>query len=1238
MGLILPLTLAVEEHGAVKGRYVHVSIAGRPILSLAEVQVFSGGENIAKGRKAVQTTTSHNAPAARAVDGNTSGDWGKESITHTHENDRNPAWEVDLGKEALIDSISLWNRDGLEGRLNNARVMVLNSERKIVWDSSLTKAKRGEIRLDTSKADGPGQRGAKVPPVKQRSTKPPQPKLTYRSNPYSVSPSDNQGILNGPLLNRKRPQAKDPRDTLRLAIEDMIAEHGEAYPDGKAFLERLEAINAPDDPRLAILKRQALLANPVIDFEKVLLVKRKGAWMLNNWLGNSSMKGGGRGVINELMTLDIRTGSLSTVYRPQQANYVGQFDLHFDANKLLFSSVSTNGRWGIFEISIDPASGSMVEDSLRQVTPDMGSDVDNYDAAYLPGGKVVFVSSAAYSGVPCVGGRAFVGNLFLMDSDGTGVRRLTFEQDNDWNPVMMDDGRVMYLRWEYTDSAHYFSRVMMYMNQDGTDQKGFYGSNSYWPNSMFFPRPIPGSSSKFVAIVGSHHGAPRSGALVLFDASKGRHEADGALQVIGESGHPVEPVVQDNLARQYSPHHLTPYPLSDKYFLTSVNLGGWKIALVDVFDNVLILKEEPGMCLLEPVPLKTRPTPPEMASRVRENERDATLWISDIHFGPGLKDVPRGTAKALRVYAYDYSPRGKGGHYAMGMESGWDARILLGTVPIEDDGSAMFKVPANTPLSLQPLDKEGKALQLMRSWLVAMPGETLSCVGCHESPNAAPPPRVTAAARKAPREINEWYGKMRGFSYTREVQPAIDKYCAGCHSSAITNSPELAALVKNSQGRVGTGPHTGRKFSEVGIPDFSTPRSSHNNLHPYVRRNGPEGDYHLLTPLEFHADTSPLVQMLQKGHHNVQMDDEAWDRLITWIDLNAPFHGTWTEAGADKTVLARRLELRKEYANVDFNPEAILNPYTNASAFVRPAPAPGPEQVEPIKGWPFSEDEAVNKQGSSPELKLELGDGIEMKLVKIPSGAFLMGSSDETPLERPVHKVDIEKAFWMGTTEVTLEQYRQFDPTYLNGVYDMHYKDQVKRGYYMNHMNFPVIRVSWKKANEFCQWLSGKTGRRVSLPSETQWEWACRAGSDKPFSYGDFETDFSGYANLADITRKELAVRGVNPQPIPNPPPSVDYELKDPRFHDKSLHLAPAATYRPNSWGLYDMHGNVAEWTSSLYVPYQQPDTSKPGEAKRAVRGGSWNDRPLRSTSSYRLGYPEWQRVFNVGFRIVIEE
>ena len=140
--------------------------------------------------------------------------------------------------------------------------------------------------------------------------------------------------------------------------------------------------------------------------------------------------------------------------------------------------------------------------------------------------------------------------------------------------------------------------------------------------------------------------------------------------------------------------------------------------------------------MFEPLPLRKTERPPVIPDKVKLAETNATVYMHDIYAGAGLQGVPRGTVKNLRVFQYEYSYRNQGGHYFVGMEGGWDVRRLIGTVPVEEDGSAMFHVPANTPVAVQPLDAEGKALQQMRSWFVGMPGEYVSCVGCHESQNS----------------------------------------------------------------------------------------------------------------------------------------------------------------------------------------------------------------------------------------------------------------------------------------------------------------------------------------------------------------------------------------------------------------------------------------------------------------------------------------------------------------------
>jgi hypothetical protein len=201
---------------------------------------------------------------------------------------------------------------------------------------------------------------------------------------------------------------------------------------------------------------------------------------------------------------------------------------------------------------------------------------------------------------------------------------------------------------------------------------------------------------------------------------------------------------------------------------------------VDIFDNMLLLKEEPGYALLEPLPLKPTTRPPVIQDKIVPGEKTATVLVQNIYLGDGLKDVPHGTVKNLRLYQYEYSYRSMGGHYFVGMEGPWDVRRIIGTVPVKDDGSAMFTIPANSPVAVQPLDAEGKALQLMRSWFVGMPGEYVSCVGCHEKQNQASAAGLQISAAKAqPVEPTPWRGPKRGFSFVREVQPVLDKFCVG---------------------------------------------------------------------------------------------------------------------------------------------------------------------------------------------------------------------------------------------------------------------------------------------------------------------------------------------------------------------------------------------------------------------------------------------------------------------------
>jgi formylglycine-generating enzyme required for sulfatase activity len=1031
-------------------------------------------------------------------------------------------------------------------------------------------------------------------------------------------------------------------DAMTRAIKHLAARWPDRFDESKLLAElklhtaQLKTVAAalkkqgdaalPAAGAIIDFKRRVLLSNPVIDFDRILTVQRnrpgkgksKGnvgqTGMAANWLVNTSVpKNGWEGAIG-IMSLDGKFAPLT-----ESTFFMGDVNLHFDAEKALFSSIAKNNTWQVFELNIK-------DKSIRQVSSGKHPDIHNFDPCYLPDGKIIYVSTSGFQGVPCIGGGGDIANLHVMNNDGTGIRRLAFDQESNWNPYLMENGRIMYTRWEYTDLSHFWSRILFTMNPDGTDQRAYYGSNSWWPNSLFYAKSVPGHPHAFTAVASGHHGSKRAGQLILFDVAKGRNDADGVLQAIPGFGKPVKPIVVDQYFSAGWPKFLHPTPLSRNVHIAAAKLNRsdrYGVYLVDAMDNILPLKRSTSHHYLEPIPVRKRKRPPIIPDRVDLKAKDATVVLSDIYSGPGLAGVPRGAVKKLRVFKYEFSPKGFGGHAQAGIQSGWDIKVILGTIDVEKDGSAMFQVPYNTPLALQPLDADGKALALMRSWMTAMPGEVLSCIGCHESQNDAPPSKPAIASLKPRQSIKPWYGPTRGFSFLREIQPVLDKHCVGCHDGSTTLTP--GGMKK---GRIDLANAELGRFGDHNFMQNVMPQS-YFQLQQFVRRPGPEGNLHLLTPLNYHANTSELVQMLAKGHHNVKLDAEAWDRLITWIDLNAQAHGSYGEmhpSAGSKKALVRRAELYKEYGTgLEMESELIGKPYEKKETFTAPEKLPAPAAAPKLANWPYQAKAAATEN-------LDLGDGVKMEVVSIPAGKFVMGSNSESPDEQPMHQTAIDKPFKMGVTEVTLQQYQQFAKDHKNGLYSKP-GVVIRYGFSMDKASYPVIRVSWDQANAFCQWLSKKTGRKISLPTESQWEWACRSGTDTATSFGDDVTKYPKFANLSDPTSDNRRTKYM---------PSNHWTLaqKNKVSADKAHCLNDVGAYQANAFGLKDMLGNVAEWTRSEMraYPYSQKDRrNELRTGRKVVRGGSWNDRPVRATSSYRLAYPSWQRVYNVGFRIIIE-
>lgn len=450
-----------------------------------------------------------------------------------------------------------------------------------------------------------------------------------------------------------------------------------------------------------------------------------------------------------------------------------------------------------------------------------------------------------------------------MDADGKNIRQLCFDQDHDFHPVVLDSGKVLYLRWDYTGISHIYLRQLMTMNPDGTQQRAIYGSNSWYPNSLFFSRQIP-ETNRLIGILSGYHGPHRMGQLVIIDPRKGWQEASGIVQRITGRGEPIKPMIRDDLAGGDWPMFLHPYPLSDKYFLVSCRMSAkssWGIYLADVFDNLILVHDEPDCALLEPTPVMPRKQPMVIPDKIDLTKNDATVYISDVYAGPGLKGVPRDTIRQLRIVGYNFGYRGLAGADKIGYGG-----------PMDD-----------------------------------------------------------------PEKIFE-------------------------------TSPRQADIVFASE--------------------ISRPK-----------------------PLSL------------KDERNRQKS---------------------------------------------FTP--------------------------------------VRRQ-------IDLG-GVKLSLVRAPAGKFVFGDVNGQADEFPQRVITMDKPFWISECEVTNGQFRRFDPSHDSGYYSKRRDRADGKGLSLNGDEQPAVRLSCEEAMNFCHWLSKRSQLTVTLPTEQQWEYACRASSATPLNYGIVDEDFSAWASL----------------------------------------------------------------------------------------------------------------------------
>ena len=489
----------------------------------------------------------------------------------------------------------------------------------------------------------------------------------------------------------------------------------------------------------------------------------------------------------------------------------------------------------------------------------------------------------------------------------------------------------------------------------------------------------------------------------------------------------------------------------------------WGIYLVDVFDNLLPLAVDDEYDFFEPLPVQTH-TAAAGHPRPRGPDRghDAVVYLHNVYAGPGLAGVPRGAVKRLRIAAYHYGYPGMAGPDKVGRAGPWDVMRILGN-------GARATRTARRPFAcrrvrrsrVQPLDADGRALALMRSWYTAMPGETASCVGCHEQPRDTPVTRHDIAATRPPVEIEPWYGPPRGFDFEREVQPVLDKYCVGCHNGQPRDDGQKIADLRSERFAVG---YEGLPLSQVGRqpagsracgtarerfaphqPEHQLARRSQDAVHARLRGVGPVDP-----PREYRGlRGAARAGRVPRQHERTGADagkgppQRALGRgsLGPAGDLDRPERSVPRHLGRRRPDPARadrrRWELAQKHGGPKDDPEAVPAIRRDPAEPVLPDAVPRPPVAVAVPGWPCDAAEARRRQRADGQWQktIDLGQGVSLPLVRIPAGQFVMGSNEGEADEYPPSRVAIRDDFWMSACEITNEQFRQFAPDHFSGYF-----------------------------------------------------------------------------------------------------------------------------------------------------------------------------------------------------------
>ncbi len=906
--------------------------------------------------------------AAGAVDGVKDGKYA----FHTG-SEPNPWWQVDLGQSKRLARIIVYNRLDYAPGLHNAdTLIVLTSDDGKSWQKrydnqgahfgGITGAKplevmfaEGEVTARFVRLQIPSPQpiflhldeveiyGAEAPDknlalgkradqssISQWSTT----KVTGVRPDAAVDYPTREIIQRGRLLAADLQQAGlDTNSGMREL--DRVADQLEQLPGA-----------APEDVRRRLyldargIVRRLALANPLLRFDQLLLVKRFTQQtypdICLNHMPWVSRPGGDICVLSHPFADQEGEPQVRNVLAGQLGpGHVHGMDLWWDADRIVFGYARTKSfdppiqPWPpafctcrnnvheglrktiepthIFEIGAD---GS----GLRQLTDhEYWSDLD---PTYLPDGKIAFVSERCGYSLQCNHDPRLDEtscNLYAMAADGSGIRRLSVNKDGDYLPHCLDDGTIGYTRWEYQERNLTQIQSLWFVRPDGTWADALFKQHMNNPWALEDVRSIPGTPHrKFVAIAAGHH-TLAAGPVVTISATGGMNSQQGIRIVTpgvsppegGMSGTPVD----GGGVRDDGGHYMTPWPLSDKYFLVAYSYlktwpqgfpeyyrgldeKGYGLYLIDVFGNKELIYRDPEISCFMPMPLQSRPRPPVLPDVTDPNKSYATCALSDATYGCDGIDPKQ--VRYLRIshrIPWPYDQRYGGLRYenvALSEGVSWTPVEVLGTVPIEADGSAHFRVPVDTPVYFQLLDENYMELRRMRSFISFQPGEVRGCVGCHESKANAPTPTpgLMAWTRDPSIPTPPPWG-VRSLNFLRDIQPVFDRNCVSCHGG-LQPAGEL-----DFTGGLTTGIRFKTRFGgELGLDGHNTAYRTliTKGLVAYSNKSDPADA--LTQPLAFGSHRSKLISALRDGPcgKRVTLNPDDWLRLVTWVDANAPYH------------------------------------------------------------------------------------------------------------------------------------------------------------------------------------------------------------------------------------------------------------------------------------------------------------------------------------------------------------